>query len=555
MAMGDVDGDGDDELAIGRNAGGNQRYRVDDFQDGAWTTILDNGGTGWGDSRGVTAMAIPDTRADRDGDGLNDCWEVNGYDADGDGTVDVTLPGADPERRDVYVEIDCLEQLTFGVEGPHSHCPRMDALTSAAQAFADAPVVNLDGTTGIQAHFDVGPLFGDGALVTIAGGGGVIGSFGDFGAGNTIVESGNEIIDFDGAAGDPATDFNDLKDANFDDRRLRIYRYTIFGHQTNFRKPANDCTSGWAPGGEDHFLVTLGGTGTDGFNCYGSDAMGRSVGNRVQQAGTLLHELGHILRLAHGGTETTNNKPNYLSVMNYLFQMCAVPASPVQPGIPGGCDYSVQALPPGTPSTLDETALDECAGIDAGTLGYGPMNWDGGGFSGPTCGTPGLTVSADINGDGTLGVLAGAEDWNDIEYSFRSAIVGGGVDEDDGGSDPDELERVQRRVAAPLRPVLALRGPSRPVPITAANTITFVLRTSNVGGGPAFGTSVVGDGLRLPLGTIIATGSTSSTVALNLPAGVCTEQVDLSLRVNTADLVGLRHVDQATVSVPLARSC
>lgn len=36
---------------------------------------------------------------------------------------------------------------------------------------------------------------------------------------------------------------------------------------------------------------------------------------------TILHELGHTLGLSHGGGQYFNCKPNYLSVMNYLFQL------------------------------------------------------------------------------------------------------------------------------------------------------------------------------------------------------------------------------------------
>jgi len=36
---------------------------------------------------------------------------------------------------------------------------------------------------------------------------------------------------------------------------------------------------------------------------------------------TILHELGHALGLGHGGGDSLNCKPNYLSVMNYLFQL------------------------------------------------------------------------------------------------------------------------------------------------------------------------------------------------------------------------------------------
>ena len=38
-------------------------------------------------------------------------------------------------------------------------------------------------------------------------------------------------------------------------------------------------------------------------------------------SGTFMHELGHNLGLNHGGNEPLNFKPNYISVMNYMFQL------------------------------------------------------------------------------------------------------------------------------------------------------------------------------------------------------------------------------------------
>src|SRR6185295_712168 len=147
-----------------------------------------------------------------------------------------------------------------------------------------------------------------------------------------------------------------------------------FGHQTNARVAANDCTSGVTNTDRRVFLVTLGGVHADGKPCWGTDLNGFSVGFAFQQAGTFMHELGHSLGLKHGGGDKINDKPNYLSVMNYTFQACDVPHSAAG-GLPGGCDYSRLVLGQLLP-TLDERDLDECLGIGGG-LGFGKVDWNG----------------------------------------------------------------------------------------------------------------------------------------------------------------------------------
>ena len=62
-------------------------------------------------------------------------------------------------------------------------------------------------------------------------------------------------------------------------------------------------------GGGD-FLVTLG--LWDNTNFVGSD---------FGVASTTMHEFGHTFGLGHGGDALPNCKPNYLSVMNYMFQL------------------------------------------------------------------------------------------------------------------------------------------------------------------------------------------------------------------------------------------
>jgi len=76
-----------------------------------------------------------------------------------------------------------------------------------------------------------------------------------------------------------------------------------------------------------------------------------------------MHELGHLIGLGHGGGDTINNKPNYLSVMNYDFQFAGLAkADDSNPHDfsrwgPSGTDFV---------GSLDENLLDESKGIPVG---------------------------------------------------------------------------------------------------------------------------------------------------------------------------------------------
>lgn len=65
------------------------------------------------------------------------------------------------------------------------------------------------------------------------------------------------------------------------------------------------------------------------------------------EGGLFMHELGHNLSLHHGGDETLNYKPNYMSVMNYIYlygiRSAASPGSTVP--VSRRLDYSGRALP------------------------------------------------------------------------------------------------------------------------------------------------------------------------------------------------------------------
>ncbi len=107
-----------------------------------------------------TATGVPDS----DSDGLSDGNETGEYgtdptdpDTDGDGLADgvevaapddtgVTAPeGADPLRMDVFVELDYMAEAE----------PPPEAIALVTEAYADAPVENPDGSTGISLHVTV----------------------------------------------------------------------------------------------------------------------------------------------------------------------------------------------------------------------------------------------------------------------------------------------------------------------------------------------------------------------------------------------------------------
>jgi hypothetical protein len=83
------------------------------------------------------------------------------------------------------------------------------------------------------------------------------------------------------------------------------------------------------------------------------------VGKPLEQAGTFMHELGHNLGLRHGGTDNVNNKPNYLSVMNYSFQFGLITN-----GVRNAVDYSNFYQIP----SLNEYSLNEQVGLNGGPL-------------------------------------------------------------------------------------------------------------------------------------------------------------------------------------------
>lgn len=99
---------------------------------GSNASLPDTDDDGLNDSR-ERALGTNLTVADTDGDGLGDGAEVLATEA---------LPGADPLHRDIYLEVDYMA----------GERPDEAMLETVRERFADAPVSNPDGTTGIDLH-------------------------------------------------------------------------------------------------------------------------------------------------------------------------------------------------------------------------------------------------------------------------------------------------------------------------------------------------------------------------------------------------------------------
>lgn len=376
---------------------------------------------------GTCDISLTILSPDADGDALPDVWETNGIDADLDGTVDLhieALPfNADPDRADLYVEVDFMTCAVGGCDpsDTHTHVPAVGAIQDVVDAFAAAPVTNPDGTTGISLHAMVDEALPDAPNILFQSTGpGTLDDFDDIKLGSPP-----DAGPCDGSFGTAAERANP-NCANILAAKRLAFRYAIFGHSFS----ESPRSSGVSEGPGNDFMVTFGGWSLMQITSAG--------GQRAAEAGTFMHELGHTLGLGHGGDDDINCKPNYLSVMSYSFQLLNI--DPTRP-----LDYSSEVLPLSTGS-LDEGHLDETMGI-GGPAGRqavygvgggwqtapadGAIDWDNDGDGGTE-----TDVAADVNNLGFRGcgkdrmgnpdpspgqTLTGFNDWAGVVYDFREA--------------------------------------------------------------------------------------------------------------------------------------
>jgi hypothetical protein len=420
-------------------------------------------------------------RHDTDGDGLSDEWESNGgIDVNCDGTyspAEKVLTNVDPGNplgasasvttQDIFLEYDymvlpdqgtaCTPNPIPGYPGNSNNCDfDQVCIGGICRGHSDAPdptavamVVQKLRDHGINLHIDPVHQALPHARV-ISYGPPVVGCAAPDAA--TLGQA-RRAVDFYSYKSNPA--FYDKA------HRQGAYHYVIFGHEHTCDS-TTDCASAacassgnpdWRSSGTSEYV------GDDVIVAYGGrwdQTGGAAPATIVNQAATLLHELGHNLGLDHGGPydgsaeRGINFKPNYVSVMNYAYQLTGITTADrpnrtnctsdhTDTGTIVACpvriDFQDVVPDPLNPSgvfhNLDELAgLDETKGVNAGSNdivywycpgrhtgpGVGPIDFDcnnDGAIEAPT------PPRVEISNDGTYELLQSHRDWPSLQLSFQ----------------------------------------------------------------------------------------------------------------------------------------
>ncbi len=272
---------------------------------------------------------VADLKVDSDGDGLYDDWETDGIpylDASGN-PQRYHLEGANPLRKDVYVEIDA-----------HSgFAPSQTTIDRVIAAFNSAPVPAViglpGGLPGITLHATVDET--------------------------NLPSHAYVHDDWSEYQADKAAHFGTVAEradaANWPAIKVAkamAYRYGIF---------ATTIVGAYGEGELDTLGSQIYGPRIGGNDFkIGLQGYQPPPGSTLEdfQAACFMHELGHTLGLFHGGGSSRQNyNPNHYSVMNYLW-VGARKFGPNAPTSNLNLNYADHALP-----FLDESALDESVGI------------------------------------------------------------------------------------------------------------------------------------------------------------------------------------------------
>jgi Bacterial Ig-like domain (group 2) len=437
--------------------------------------------------------APPPSCPDADEDGLPDAWETaGGVDYNGDGLItdaqhDLLLPGADPNKPDVYVKYDWMDYgpmetgcnvdsdcsimaglSGFSCNGPaltagfratcahscntdsdctsgglthaqdrcvaqqcmHSHDPALLVPDGSGESAALDAVAAQFGRHGINLHIVRGQALPHSHVISLH-------RLNDPNIpANSISDSceGGSLASGTAGAGKYAESFYDLKETSFDPRADIAYHYAIFGHYSacDTAEHCGLCSAASNPDGSAKSLNVplLGQSGVAEF--FGNDFI-VSLANQINEignppdrfniGGTFMHELGHNLGLHHGGGFTADDT--------------AEDRPDYKPNYLSVMNYAYQffGIPMANACTLDSECPDGalCRGKSCARLDYSNQVLPTG------TATPGL-----LNEHGALDETAGLGSGNsdmffftDAACNFQVAPTQGPVDWDGDGAAGD----------------------------------------------------------------------------------------------------------------------
>ncbi len=223
---------------------------------------------------------------DIDKDGIPDCAEIAG------GTF-AGLPlyswGARTNQKDIFIDVYYMDSSDPGV------IPRGEALDKVVEAFAKK---------GIRVHFDVGNLNLSGQATN-----------------NHNLDGKSHRVPLEIPItvyeGNNFGNLHKIKVTYMDLRKKQIFHFLLFAYSQENDGSAGSSGIAECPGND--FVVSLGGWEL-------TDAPESEKNILINfQAATIMHELGHNLGLKHGGNIDENYKPNYYSIMNYMYQLWGLP--------------------------------------------------------------------------------------------------------------------------------------------------------------------------------------------------------------------------------------
>lgn len=343
--------------------------------------------------------------ADLDLDNIPDMAEAEGQKY---GALDVYALGARAGQRDLFMEVDYMRS-----QDPAT-TPRQEALDKVVAAFA---------ARGITLHLDTGDLYGQKY---------------NLGGGNDVGwQTCTELFTSPELREEGCRDFYAVKAEHQSALRRNVFHYALFANSR--RSDGKAGSSGVAEINGNDLVISLGGWGLD------DQTLNRRNALVNYQASTLMHELGHNLGLRHGGFENgPNYKPNYLSIMNYAYQLAGLPLDPSKPqaaeawlyvtvkanrekyGLFNRCDidngpcsthYRID-YSDGTSHMLNENALSERGGIGRGAF---EIDWNQNGVIDPEPVQADITFDTDNEGKPApkyTTYLRDYDDWGNLNLSF-----------------------------------------------------------------------------------------------------------------------------------------